>query len=73
MPATSSHRVAHDLGNAAPVTVPLPRTPGMDWPGEGPVAMVPAALLLSARGRCACDECVDGFVRLLARKRMQLV
>lgn len=67
------HAVAHDLGNAAPVTVPVPRTPDMDWPGDEPFAMIPAALLLSARGRCACDECIDGFVRLLARKRLQLV
>lgn len=73
MPTTSSHhRVAHDLGNAAPVTVPLPRTPGMDWPGEEPVVMIPAALLLSARGRCSCEECVEGFVRLMRRSRLQL-
>ncbi len=70
-PFSSQHRVAHDLSNAAPVAVPLPRTPGMDWPGEESVAMVPAALLLSARGRCACDDCVDGFVRLMRRSRLK--
>ncbi len=62
---------ARDLD--APVTVPLPRTPGMAWPGEGPTAQVPAALLLAARGRCSCADCVDGFVALLRRRRLAAV
>lgn len=68
--------MAHTLGvitNDAPVTVPLPRTPAMDWPGDARVVHVPAALMLAAHGRCSCDDCLDGFVRLLARSRMRAV
>jgi hypothetical protein len=68
--------VTHTVGvitNDAPVTIPLQRTPDMDWPGDAPVVHVPAALILAARGRCSCDECLDGFVRLLARSRMRTV
>jgi hypothetical protein len=68
--------VAHTLTaikNDAPVTIPVPRTPGIDWPGDGDVAYVPAALLLAARGRCSCDECVDGFVHMMRRTRLQAV
>lgn len=56
-----------------PVTVPIPRRPGIDWPGDGEVAFVPAALLLAARGRCSCSTCIDGFVHLLRRTRLQAV
>lgn len=68
--------MAHALGvidDAAPVTVPIPRVEGMDWPGEGEVAFVPAALMLAAYGRCTCTECTEGFVRLLARRRLRAV
>jgi len=68
--------MAHTLTaikNDAPVTVPLPRTPGIDWPGEGAVAHVPAALMLAARGRCSCDSCVDGFVHMMRRTRLKTV
>lgn len=68
--------VAHSVGvitNDAPVTVPLQRTPEMEWPGDSPVVHFPAALMLAARGRCSCDDCLDGFVRLLARRRLQAV
>lgn len=68
--------MAHSIGvitNDAPVTIPLQRTPGMDWPGDAPVVQVPAALMLAARGRCSCDECLDGFVRMVARSRMRAV
>lgn len=61
------------ITNDAPVTIPLPRTPGLDWPGDGEVAFVPAALMLAARGRCSCPNCVDGFVRLLAKSRLRAV
>lgn len=68
--------MAHTLTaikNDAPVTVPVPRTPELDWPGEGDVAFVPAALLLAVRGRCSCDTCVDGFVHMLRRNRLRSV
>ena len=61
------------ITNDAPVTVPVPRTPGIDWPGGGDVAFVPAALMLAARGKCSCPPCVDGFVGLLRRSRLQAV
>ena len=68
--------MAHTLtavSNDAPVTVPVPRTPGMDWPGDGDVAHIPAALMLAAYGRCSCDGCVDGFVHMMRRTRLQAV
>ena len=61
------------IADDAPVTIPIPRTPGMDWPGDGEVAFVPAALMLAARGRCSCSDCVDGFVHMLRRTRLQAV
>ena len=61
------------IADDAPVTIPIPRVAGMDWPGEGDVAFVPAALLLAARGRCSCPDCVDGFVHMLRRSRLQAV
>ena len=68
--------VAHAVNvieNDAPVTVPFPRSEGIDWPGTGELAFVPVALILAARGRCSCSTCTDGFVRLLARTRLQAV
>jgi hypothetical protein len=68
--------VAHTLTaikNDAPVTVPVPRTAGLDWPGDGEVAFVPAALMLAASGRCSCDNCVDGFVHMMRRTRLRAV
>jgi hypothetical protein len=68
--------MAHAAGvieNAAPVTIPIPRTAGVDWPGNDEVAFVPAALMLAARGRCSCPPCTDGFVRLMARSRLRSV
>lgn len=61
------------IADDAPVTIPIQRVPGMDWPGDGEVAFVPAALLLAARGRCSCPDCVDGFVHMLRRSRLQAV
>lgn len=61
------------VADDAPVTIPIPRVPGMDWPGGGDVAFVPAALLLAARGRCSCPDCVDGFVHMVRRSRLQAV
>lgn len=73
-----THPVDHNhpvdaIDNAAPVTIPIPRRPGIEWPGDGEVAFVPAALMLAARGRCSCPTCVDGFVRLLAKGRLRAV
>lgn len=70
--APTTHDVSA-IANDAPVTVPLPRSEAAGWPGEGEVAFVPAALLLAARGRCSCATCVDGFVHLLRRSRLQAV
>jgi hypothetical protein len=70
MEAPVSHFVGV-IANDAPVTVPIQRSPGLDWPGGGEVAFVPAALMLAARGRCSCDTCLDGFVRLLAKSRLR--
>lgn len=61
------------IENAAPVTVPIPRGPGIDWPGNAAVAFVPAALMLAARGRCSCPTCVEGFVHMLRRTRLRAV
>lgn len=61
------------IADAAPVTIPIPRVEGMDWPGEGEVAFVPAALMLAAYGRCTCCTCVDGFVHMLRRSRLRAV
>ncbi|MCU1592700.1 MAG: hypothetical protein JWO12_92 [Frankiales bacterium] len=72
MTSTVAHPV-DVISNDAPVTIPFPRTPDMDWPGDSPVVHVPAALMLAATGRCSCDNCLDGFVRLLARSRMRAV
>lgn len=66
----------HDLSaisNDAPVTVPVPRSPDVDWPGGGPVAQVPAALMLAAYGRCSCDTCVEGFVHMMRRQQLRAV
>lgn len=61
------------IANDAPVLVPLPRTPGMNWPGDSETAFVPAALLLAARGRCSCPTCLDGFVHMLRRSQLRAV
>ena len=71
-PATTTHRV-DAIPNDAPLMVPLPRTPGMNWPGDGETALVPAALLLAARGRCSCPNCLDGFVHMLRRGQVRAV
>ena len=55
------------------MTVPVPRFPGMDWPGDDQVAQVPAALILAARGRCSCQSCCEGFVRMMRRVRLKAV
>jgi hypothetical protein len=68
--------VAHTLTaitNDAPVTIPVPRSPGINWPGDGEVAHIPVALMLAARGRCSCGNCVDGFVHMMRRMRLQAV
>ncbi|MCW2500063.1 MAG: hypothetical protein JWN87_1739 [Frankiales bacterium] len=59
------------IENDAPVTVPVRRTTAVDWPGDGEVAFIPAALMLAARGRCSCATCVDGFVALLRRSQVR--
>lgn len=60
--------------NAAPVTVPVPRFSGLDWPGgDDEVAQVPVALILAMRGRCSCPDCCDGFVALTRRARLRAV
>ena len=71
MPPTT--HAAGVIENDTPVTVPIPRVPGVDWPGGGEVAFVPAALLLAARGRCSCPPCTEGFVHLLRRTRLRTV
>ena len=60
-------------GDDMPVTVPVRRVPGIDWPGDDEYAQVPVALLLAARGRCSCDACCDGFVHMLRRSRLKAV
>lgn len=67
-----THRIGA-IANDAPALVPVPRVPAMDWPGDGPVAFVPAALMLAARGRCSCPDCVEAFVHLVRRSRLQAV
>ena len=56
-----------------PMTVPVPRFPGMDWPGDDEVAHVPVALILAARGRCSCESCCEGFVHMMRRVRIKAV
>jgi hypothetical protein len=54
--------------------VPVPRFPGLDWPGpQEEVAQVPVALILAMRGRCSCTECVDGFVSQTRRGRLRVL
>lgn len=59
--------------DATPMTVPVERLPGMDWPGDDDVIQVPVALLLAARGRCSCDDCCENFVHMLRRTRLRAV
>jgi hypothetical protein len=71
--AHPSHARSYD-DNAAPATVPVPRFPGMDWPGgDEEVAQVPVALLLAMRGRCSCHDCCENFVALTRRARLRAV
>ena len=56
-----------------PKTVPVPRFPGMEWPGDDEVAQVPVALILASRGRCSCDSCCEGFVQMMRRVRLKAV
>lgn len=70
--AHPSHAPRYDDG--APVTVPVPRFPGMDWlPGDEKVAQVPVALLLATRGRCSCADCCEGFVAMMRRAQLRAV
>ncbi len=71
MARTAAHFPDHHA--QVPLTVPVPRTEGMDWPGDGPVAQVPVALLLAARGQCSCDTCCEGFVRLTRKAQFTVV
>lgn len=71
--ARTAHRFAphHDQ---VPLTVPVPRFEGMDWPGgDEEVAQVPVALLLAARGECSCEGCCEGFVRMVRKARLHVV
>jgi hypothetical protein len=70
--ARTAHRFAayHDQ---VPMTVPVPRFEGMDWPGDTEVAQVPVALLLAARGECSCESCCEAFVRLVRKARLRAV
>ena len=60
-------------GDDVPMTVPVPRFPGMEWPGDDEVAQVPVALILAARGECSCDSCCEGFVHMVRRLRLKAV
>jgi hypothetical protein len=70
--ARTAHRFAahHDQ---VPLTVPLPRFEGMDWPGDERSAEVPVALLLASRGECSCDGCCEAFVHLVRKARLHAV
>lgn len=70
--ARSAHAPAYD-DDAPPMTVPVTRFPGMQWPGDDEVVQVPVALLLAARGKCSCQECCEGFVHMLRRARLKPV
>jgi hypothetical protein len=66
-----SHGTDPSYDDDVPMTVPVPRFDGMQWPGEGDVAHIPVTLILAARGRCSCQECCEGFVALLRRSRLR--
>ena len=70
--ASTAHRFTTH-GDDVPMTVPVPRYPGMDWPGEDDVAHVPVSLLLAARGRCSCEACCEGFIHMVRRARLKAV
>ena len=70
---TASVHHLPDRPEYLPRTVPVPRFPGMDWPGDDEVAQVPVALILAARGRCSCDPCCEGFVAMMRRLRLKAV
>lgn len=71
MPRTA--HLAPVLHDQVPMTVPIPRYKGMDWPGDEEWAQVPVTLLLAARGRCSCDSCSAAFVELYRRTRVRAV
>jgi hypothetical protein len=50
----------------AHVTVPVRRA-------DGDVVRVPAVLLLSAAGRCVCDDCCRDYASRRARARMSVI
>jgi len=65
---------ARSYEDEVPMTVPVPRLPGMDWPGgDDQVAQVPVALLLAMRGKCSCQDCCEAFVALVRRSRLRAV
>ena len=70
--ARTAHRFAphHDQ---VPLTVPVPRFEGMEWPGSEEVAQVPVALLLAARGECSCEGCCERFARLMRKAQLRVV
>ena len=70
--ARHAHAPAYD-DEGTPVTVPVERFDGMDWPGDDEVVHIPVALLLAARGSCSCDDCCENFVHLLRRARLKAV
>jgi hypothetical protein len=55
------------------ITVPIPRTPGLAWPGEGEVANVPAVLLQALYGRCTCANCCAGLAAVVRRSQLHAV
>ena len=60
--------------HAAPVTIPVPRYAGLDWPGgDDQVAQVPVALILAMRGKCSCQDCCENFMALTRRARLRAV
>jgi hypothetical protein len=70
--AVPAHRFTTH-GDDVPMTIPVPRFPGMQWPGNDDVAQVPVALILAGRGRCSCQSCCEGFVHMLRRVRLRPV
>lgn len=50
------HRPVPSGDDGALAVVAVPRALAGDWPGDGPVAQVPAVLLLAMTGRCCCDD-----------------
>ena len=67
------HRPVPSRDDGALAVVAVPRAFAGGWPGGGPVAQVPAVLLLAMTGSCCCDDCVDEHVRRTRRAGLQLV